>query len=533
MLCRTIFPSLFPVVAAFLLAFTLTGCMGSLDTPIELDATSVENKLLAESSDGDLLDRGAELYGKGNYEAAARRLRVLVDRSPHDFEAVAYLGLSLWFTGRAEDAAALWEKYGNPDTPEEGSFLRAQASGLRLLADRLRARSILDGFRRGELTRMSNGSVALLPTRGDEAQAPEAPMLLRGLHRDLQSALSACGPLQPAPGGLSLALLAESTAEPQRVEGTDALRTARILGAEYAVTMAAWTPPGTPDVLRTRITAQATEPLPLRARRLARDEQKARSELTTALVEEKALKERRERCSGVLDYFSMKDRLDDLLRKRDREAASASRMNQNGNPAKAIEAIRRYQATQEELLATQQEMREFERNANPVLDGAGRFSPEAYRQLAKRLDRQISKAHAQAADAARREREAHDRAAVDWRAARSVEFDIPLAYLSRWRMQALRELSRLTGEPTPMSCAPGPGAASLAMLHQGLTAWDDGEYAMADTIFHRLKRTGMTDLPTPPAAGFDLLQLLDMPPEALAARLERDVVRGPQPAWLP
>lgn len=525
--------SMLRLLSALFAALLLSGCMGALDTPIDLDSESVERKLLAQSSDGDLLDRGVELYAKGNYTAAARRLQILVDRSPHDFDAAAYLGLSLWFTGRSEQAASLWEQYENPKAPEEEDFLRAHASGLRLLANRLRARSFLDEFRRGKLPPMVPGTVALLPSKTSDPKSPDAPKLIRGLHHDLHEALGAQGPLRPAPEGLSLALLAESPSAPGRVQGTDALRIARILGAEYAVTVEAWTPMGAPEILRTRLSAQATEPLPLRARRLARDRDEASAALKAALADEKTLDDRRGRCAGVIRYFDKKSLVDALLEERDHKAEETSRLNREGLHADALEAIRRYQELEREISSLQAELREFERSANPALDGAGRFTPEAYHALADRLARQHATAAARAKEAAGRERAARARASRDWRAARAAVFDVPLAYVSRWRSLALDELARLTGEPAPGQSPAGPGLNALVFLHKGLEAWEDGEYDAADILFGHPLLDGLADLPTRPAPGFDLLQLLDLPPAELAARLEEDVLRGPAPAWMP
>ena len=521
-------PHLFPALAALLMALALAGCMGASDTPINLDTDSVERTLLAESSDGDLLERGAELYGNGQYEAAARRLRVLVDRSPGDYEAVAYLGLSLWFTGRAEEAAALWEHSAEAAPADEADFLRARAEGLRILADRLRARSFAEDFRRGKLARMTTGTVAFLPARAPAPQSLQAPELVRGLHHDLHASLLADGPLRPAPGGLSLALLAESSAVPGYAQPTEALRVARILGAEYAVTMAAWTPEDAPGVLRTRFTALATEALPLRTRRLDRARRDAHSGMVSAQIELKALSERRARCAGVQDYFRKQGQLEALVQRRDREAATAARVNRQGEVVKAREAIRRYREAQERIAALQHELREFERQADPSLDGAGRFTPEAYRALARRLNAQAVQAEEQLADATRREEEALRRAAVDWRAAQVAQFDMPLAYLSRWRMRGLEELSALMGEPAPAPRAPGPGVDALAALHRGLVAWDDGEYATAARLFAHHGLDGMPGLPASPGAGFDPLRLAALPPAELAARLERDMLRGPR-----
>jgi hypothetical protein len=220
--------------------------------------------------------------------------------------------------------------------------------------------------------------------------------------------------------------------------------------------------------------------------------------------------------------------LEGLLQRRDREAETAARVNRQGEAGKAREAIRRYREAQERIAGLQRELREFERQADPTLDGAGRFTPEAYRALARRLNAQAAKAGDQLAAATRREADARRRGAVDWRAAQVAQFDMPLAYLSRWRMRALEELSALLGEPAPAPRAPGPGADALAALHRALVAWDDGEYETAARLFAHHGLDGMPGLPASPGEGFDPLRLAALPPAELAARLERDMLRGPR-----
>ncbi|WP_461209225.1 hypothetical protein [Desulfocurvus sp. DL9XJH121] len=511
------------LLPAAALAATLAGCMPSTDAPFSFDTASIEERLLAESSDADILDKGVELFRAGQYDAAARRLGVLAARNPHDFEAVARLGLALWFNGRPGETTALWQGFSSPGHPEREAVLRARAEGLGLLADRLRARRMLEDFQRGVLARAVPGTVAVLAAPpGDGERDPGAPRLDLGLEHVLLRALDQNGPLRPAPGGLVDALRAEAGKD-RRPGGP--LRLARILGAEYSLALSCRTPREAPEILRTRLTVQATEAMALRALRLHKELEDARGARMLAESDVETLAVRRGRCAEALAYYRNRERQGELVALRDREAAVVSRLNREGDAPGALAAIKRYHLAEEALAEVQARIREYERRAVPSLDEAGRSTARAFDDLARHLDGRLEQASARL-DAARR-REAHigDLAAVDWRAQRSEEFDLPLAYLSRWPGLAVAALARLAGVPAPE--APGqeaPGPEALAVLHLGLRAREDGEYDLARSLF---RSAGIADAPTHPGLGFDLLRLADLPPDELAARLERTILRDP------
>lgn len=517
-----------PLLLAAVLAAALWGCAPDYSDLPSLDTDVIEARMLADSSDSELMDRGRELFRKGGYEAAARRFGVLVGRGPENFEATARLGLALWFAGRADETAALWRDFHSD--PAQEAFLRSRASGLLLLAQRLRARSILADYRRGDLLPQVPGTAVVLAVSAPDARpCPDAPPLALGLQWTLLHALERAGGLRPAPRELVSALLAESGAARDGAGTEEALRAARVLGAEYAVALAAWTPENAPGVLRTRLTVLAAEALPVRALRLDRGLRDAEGALARARSDLRTVTLRLDHCREVQAYFEDKARVGELLRERDQAAAEASGSNRDGDAEQALLAIRRYDRAQEEIAALQLKIREFERRAVPSMDDAGRFTPEAYASLGRRLAARAEKAEARLALCEERARAARERAATVWKDGREAVFDLPMAYVQRWPDLALRHLAALSGEPPADALGPGPGVEALAGLHRALRAWNDGEYDRSGEAF---AQAGAEDAPAPPGPGFDVLHLADLPPEQLAPLLERILTGGPQgPGW--
>ncbi|BBD06841.1 tetratricopeptide repeat protein [Desulfovibrio ferrophilus] len=490
--------------------------MHEFDMPA-LDTEARETAILAQSSEAELRDKGLALFAARRYDAAARRFGALHKRNPDNAEVTIRLGLALWFSGHPAQAQKLWQTFSAPDNPELEQRLTQRASALRILSYRLGARRILEDHRRGELMPAIAGSAVILPAALPEHPREARPGMNTGLHFLLLDALSDEHTLQPAPRGLTSALRAESGSDLSATLD-ETLKLARILGADHAVTVSATIPDDHPGVLRTTLSAQITESLQGRTKRLANERNRAENAWATAESQLRHLEEQQERCAEILTYFNATHRLSSLLVRRDQLAEAVARMNREGHAEQAIKAMQRHRETVAEMTELQTRIKDFERRLVLGMEGVRRFTPEAFRQKSEQLALQQQALEKRLPELRKAAWAAVARASTPWPAqGRSVTFDIALSDINTWPARAVERLAHLVGEPTPPLLPPRDwGLTEFQRLNNGLMAWDNGEYSIASRLF-ALAGQACKASPQYPGQGFDVLRLSDLPPESVAA----------------
>jgi len=501
------------------LCIMLAGCVPGFhefEMPAR-DTAAREQAILEKTPDDELAAKAREHFAAGRFDVAARRFAVLRARHPEDLETTVRLGLALWFDGRADETKALWTDFAKTSDPVLARHLVLRASGLTLLARRLAARRILTDFEQGLLLPADADGLVLLPEAGQPDAARDAlPPMNLALSWLLERQLA--DGTRPRPAGRELVrALRDEMGQALPGDLDAALALAHILGAGYAATVGAEIPEDEPELLRTTLRLTIAEPPRVRALRLDAARRQAESSWSAAEIELRRLEETQDRCNAVLDYFQGKERLSELLNRRKAEADEAARLNREGDADGAAAAMNHYQETTAAMAELQARLKDYERRLVLDMDGARRFTLEAYRELSERLTGQRRDLEARMAGLRKAAWDASARASVIWPPlGRVVSFDLPLAQLSSWPDKAARELAALAGESAPASRAQGTwDLDGLKRLDQALAAWDNGEYTTAEGLFAQAADI-CPEPPPSPGADFDLLRLAGLGPGQLA-----------------
>lgn len=481
------------------------------------------------ASDVMLRRSGALLFRKGRYKRSIQHVQPLVEKYPRHFLATAYLGLARWFQGRADDTAALWRDYDNPDLPGLGRALAREAEGLLLLAERLRARRAVYDAGQGLLATVADDLTVVC----DFVPDPDAVPVGRALAALAASGLEVMDGPDGVPRDRVRAWLAEVTtgtradpgsmaADPAKARGL-----ARLMGAEYAVTGRLSPDPTVPGGMRLDLLVLPSESPSERAARLQGRLNRTLQRLAAISGERAELAGRLEATARGLEHFGKVDRLEGLLRQREDLKEQARERMEAGDVAAGHEILERLAELQERIEALHGATRRFRRAALASelgLFAVDRDDLEAIRDDARGRD------DALAAEQARLEALSRDLAKRLERAlpvdGLSVAVDLPPLMADLWPSRVARAVA-LALEP---GAAPAPEPApatldappdTLAALDRALEARDQGRWE--DSV-RALAQAGPVADPVRPAGSppddFDVQALVGLEEAAMAEALE-------------
>jgi len=483
-----------------------------------------------------VLDSGRESFEAGRYAVAGARFEAVLARDPENPLATIYLGLCHWFAGRPEDTAALWQAYPETPLPAFAAALRTEAAALELLADRLRARGLVQAAFQGQDEALAPGLAAVALPRLDGA----VPAVGRALHLLLHGALGGLDTPRPAPYGLTRAVADEAGLDPQQPPDArsqdprgaeardsaargaeDALLLARIMGAQYAITATLAPAPGAPGMVRTRVTVQNAEPAPVRLARLGAAAEEAARAAADARQALALLDQDLAQTAFGLQYFEAEARLNELLAERSALEEHISELNRTRSLAAAI-AVGRLERLEETTARAQQDLRALERATVGLAAHIFTYTAQTLAQRDTELRAARPGLEARATELAQRAGVARAETMRRWPpGGLTAEFDLPGDQLTRWPALAARAVGDiLDGRPLPgalpVAFGQGVGLDALLALDRALAAREAGDPATAQAQF-ALARPLTPRPPGLPAPDFDLAAQADMAPGDIAA----------------
>ncbi len=514
----------------FLLFFILNllalgcGCSSAPKTLINpLDHKAVEKTMLQSTSSYKLLQKGRELFQAKNYTAAKRRFEVLHLRDTTNYEALVWLGLSLWFQGKAEEMSSLWQGHKKHVTPSQEKLLTENASALLLLAYRLGAKRTLAEHSGGILTPTHDNTIVILPIQPvfsiDEAKS----------RTNLEQALALLFTIQiekkgltPAPRQMLQSLLNEANTAPESINNETALNTAQILGAEYALTLSTWYTLSPQKTLHTKLSLLPAASTTLHKQRLNKSSTMQEKELQKKQIELANINTQLAQIEAILDYQNHTTQITRVLEKRSKQLETVRKMQITGKSTEAIQAMKDYENTQKKLTALQKQTKEFERKNSLHLPGMFKADNKYLQKQKQTLAKDYEKIQQEKTDMERLLKLTKNLAHKKWdkNILHEAEFVTALPDLSCWASEAHYQLFLLSQPPLneKQTCPASPRPLTPEDIHplqQALVAWDNGEYNLAKELFSKtsLPHTTAFQYPGP---DFDLLHLMGLSSEDIA-----------------
>lgn len=478
-----------------------------------------------------VLESGRESFEAGRYAVAGARFEAVLARDPENPLATAYLGLCHWFAGRPEATAALWDAYPETPLPAFAAALRAEAAALEMLADRLRARGLVQAAFQGQDEPLGPGLAVLAPPRLEGG----VPGVGRALLLLLHGAVGGLDAPRLAPWGLMQAVAAEAGLDPQEGDAAqgaeDALLLARLVGAQYAVTATLAPAPGAPGMVRTRLAVQSAEPAPARLARLGDAAEQAARTAADARQALALLDQDLAQTAFGLQYFEAEKRLDELLAERSALQEHIAGLHRARSLTAAAIAIGRLERLEETAARAQQDLRALEQATVGLAAHIFAYNAQTLAQREAELRATRADLEARATELTQRAGVARAEAMRRWPpGGLTAEFDLPGDRLTRWPALAARAVGDiLGGRPLPgtLPAAFGPDAGpdTLLALDRALAAREAGDPATAREQF-ALARPLVPRPPGLPAPDFDLAAQAGMAPGDIAALYAQRLTRA-------
>lgn len=478
-----------------------------------------------------VLESGRESFGAGRYAVAGARFEAVLARDPDNPLATAYLGLCHWFAGRPEATAALWKAYPETPLPAFAAALRTEAAALELLADRLRARGLVQAAFQGQDEPLVPGLAVAAPPRLEGG----VPGVSRALLLLLHGAVGDLDAPRLAPWGLMQAVAAEAGLDPQGGDAAqgaeDALLLARLVGAQYAVTATLSPAPGAPEVVRTRVAVQSAEPAPVRLARLGAAAEEAARTAADARQALTLLDQDLAQTAFGLQYFEAEKHLNELLAERSALQEHILELNRARSLTAAAIAVGRLERLEESAARAQQDLRALERATVGLAAHIFAYDAQTLTRREAELHATRAGLEARATELAQRAGVARAEAMRRWPpGGLTAQFDLPGDQLTRWPALAARALGGiLDGRPLPgtlpVAFGPGAGLDELLALDRALAAREAGDPATAREQF-ALARPLAPRPPGLPAPDFDLAAQADMAPGDIAALYAQRLTRA-------